>query len=111
MAERASFDVLSTTADNAVLCNGNRLHLTRYEEVVLAELIRGQTTQAGMTSRMTLQNAVESAGAATQLAMSNSLEVVVSRVRKKLLAAGCAVKVRSVRSRGYMLHTSTETQR
>lgn len=80
-----------------VFINGERLDLPRREYLVLESLMRraGRTVRRGVLEE-------EVYGSDDEIA-SNSLEAHISRLRRKLTAAGASVTIHPVRGVGYLL--------
>jgi len=80
-----------------VFINGERLELPRREYLVLESLMRraGRTVRRGVLEE-------EVYGSDDEIA-SNSLEAHISRLRRKLTAAGASVTIHPVRGVGYLL--------
>lgn len=92
-----SFDTASRTAEVA----GAALELTRREASVLEELI-------GAGGRIVVKDALEDRlyGFDDEVS-SNALEAAVSRLRRKLAAAGSSVGIEATRGIGYRLRAGT----
>lgn len=78
-------------------CGANRLWLTAKELAILEALMHAQ---GGLVTRSQL---LEYAWGEEQEPMSNTIEVLVSRLRRRLAQAGSRVQVRGVRGSGYRL--------
>ncbi|MFZ5804223.1 MAG: response regulator transcription factor [Acidobacteriota bacterium] len=78
-------------------CGANRLPLTAKELAILEALMQAQ---GGLVTRSQL---LEYAWGEEQEPMSNTIEVLVSRLRRRLAQAGSSVQIRGVRGSGYKL--------
>lgn len=88
-----SFDLVSRTADVA----GRELTLSRREGALLEELLRA-------CERTVVREALEDRLYAFREPVTpNALEALVSRLRRRVLAAGANVTIRTVRGIGYRL--------
>ncbi|HNX50248.1 MAG TPA: response regulator transcription factor [Thermoanaerobaculaceae bacterium] len=76
---------------------GRPVSVTARELAILEALLRAD---GGVTSR---EDLMEQAWGEREEPMSNTIDVLVSRVRRKLEAAGASVRVESVRGLGYRL--------
>lgn len=79
------------------LCGTTRLPLTARELAILEALMQAQ---GGLVTRSQL---FEYAWGEEQEPMSNTIEVLVSRLRRRLAEAGSRVQIRGVRGSGYKL--------
>ena len=87
-----SFDTVARSADVA----GRPIVLSRLELMLLEQLLR-------RSGRVVAREIVaESLYNFDETVTANSLEALVSRVRRKLLAAGCNIEIHTVRGVGYM---------
>ena len=94
---------LSCTPES-VRVHGEPLRLTALEFVVLHTLVKNQQ-EAGrdLTTHIALQNAVAARFPKCANAESNTLNVIISRLRIKLRAANAGVAIVSLRCQGYQL--------
>lgn len=93
-----SFDPASRTANSA----GAQLDLTRREASVLEELIRA-------AGRVVVKDALEDRlYGFDEEGSPNALEAAVSRLRRKLTAAGSAARIETVRGVGYRLQNERQ---
>ncbi len=95
-AGRIRFDFATSTAT----VEGRRVDLTRRETLVLETLIRRVDR---MVARPALMEAVF---AADEEVLPNALDTQVSRLRRKLVAAGADVVINGVRGVGYMMRVN-----
>lgn len=95
----AEFATLSTNAEG-VLVDGKPLDLTGYESRVLRLLVEDAAAGKQLT---TLTHLDVIAPPRATAPMSNVLQVIVYRLRRKLLNADAGLTIRSVRGRGYCL--------
>jgi len=80
-----------------VACHGQPLPLTARELAILEGLFRNP---GGIVSR---EDLFEQAWGEREQPMSNTIEVLVSRLRRKLREAGSAVTIEAVKGLGYRL--------
>ncbi|HET6221248.1 MAG TPA: response regulator transcription factor [Dongiaceae bacterium] len=89
-------DVTLDTASRAVAVAGKPVVLSRLELMLLEELLR----RAG---RVVARSIIEdSLHGFSDSVTANSLEALVSRLRKKLVAAGASIEIHTVRGVGYL---------
>lgn len=81
-----------------LFCGDHEITLTAREFAIIESLIRAN---GGITSRTDL---LEQAWGERQEPMSNTIDVLIARIRKKLAAAGSFVSVETLRGSGYRLH-------
>lgn len=87
-------------ARRAVTCRGAALTLTAREFRLLETLMR---VPAAVVSR---EDLIEQAWGEREEPMSNTIDVLIARLRRKLEAAGEAGAIETVRGAGYRLRTS-----
>lgn len=90
------------TNTREALAGGKPLDLTRRESALLEELLRAQgrvVVKDTLEDRLYMLN---------ELVTPNALEAMVSRLRKKLTAAGAAVRIETKRGIGYRLIAGDE---
>lgn len=96
----AEYRNLATTADGGVAVNGKPLDLTPYECKALRLLVEDAAAGKQLTTLTHLDVIAPPRAAAP---MSNSLQVIMYRLRRKLLNADAGLTIKSVRERGYCL--------
>ncbi len=93
-------DLLLRPWQRRVTCGGRDLPLTAREFAILETLMR---IPNGVVSREAL---LEQAWGERQEPMSNTIDVLIARVRKKLSAAGSSMRIETLRGSGYRLTAS-----
>ena len=93
-----------TVTEESIRVHGIPLKLTALEFVVLRTLVMRQADgRHDLTTFQVLQTAVVDRFPKSAQAESNVLQVVISRLRKKLHAAGARVSICGIRNMGYRL--------
>lgn len=87
-----------------ITVDGQPLGLTSMESIVLRTLVAKQADSAdAFTTHKELSDAVAEKLPKAPLACSNVLQVIVSRIRRKLITAESGISVAVVRRKGYRL--------
>jgi len=96
--------------DIGVTANGTRLDLTAMESIVLRTLVEKQSDVAdSYTTHGELQSAIAERFPKAAQACSNSLQVIISRLRRKLRDVEAGVGIHMVRGKGYTLIADSVT--
>jgi DNA-binding response OmpR family regulator len=90
-------NIVFDTIDRDIRINGLRIDLTRLEASALELLMR---SSGRVVSKVALENSLYGFGDETS---SNAVEVVLHRLRKKLLSAAASVRIQTLRGVGYVL--------
>lgn len=85
-----------------VLCNGAEIELTAREFAIVETLVRAADS---VISRSAL---LEQAWGEHEEPMSNTIDVLIARIRKKLAGSSSRVTIETVRGSGYRLRTTTQ---
>jgi DNA-binding response OmpR family regulator len=89
---------ISIDVDGWVVSSKGNLDLTDYEQKILAKLLE---TSPFLASKQQIQGVLYPEGAGERT--TNVLEVMISRIRKKLRAVESSTCINTVRGRGYVL--------
>jgi DNA-binding response OmpR family regulator len=99
LGERLTFSNLAMDTKGLILTvNGQDLSLTRSEFLLLQRLLRNQ---GRVTSKETLAESIYSMDTEWN---ENAVELILSRLRRKLAGAGFSGQISTIRGLGYMLH-------
>jgi DNA-binding response OmpR family regulator len=80
-----------------LLCNGEEIPLTAREFSIVETLMRN------VDASLSRSELLEQAWGEREEPMSNTIDVLMARVRRKLAASGSRVKIETLRGSGYRL--------